>query len=133
MTVPTPDTLPASNRTILLVDDEQTVREVAKRLLDSLGYAVVTARDGEEAISLFRSSPGTIDLALIDLTMPRMGGEETLRELARLAPGLPLVLMSGYAESDVVPALTGVTLAGYLQKPFRMPALRDMLSRALGE
>jgi PAS domain S-box-containing protein len=117
--------------TVLVADDEETVLDVSSRLLRSAGCEVIVARDGEEAVARFRSWPGGIQLALIDLTMPRLGGDATLRELRRLAPALPLVLMSGYAERDVAPRFADVVLAGYLQKPFRLPALLDLLRRVL--
>jgi PAS domain S-box-containing protein len=117
--------------TILLADDEDTVLEVASRLLSSIGYEVVQAKDGEDALNQFAEHHRDIRLALVDLTMPRLGGEETLRELRRRSPELPLVLMSGYPQADFLPHLANLNLAGYLQKPFRLPALVEILQKTL--
>jgi CheY-like chemotaxis protein len=116
---------------VLLADDEETVLDVASRLLASVGCSVLRAQDGAAAVALFQQHAGAIRLALIDLTMPKMSGEATLRELRRLGPDLPLVLMSGYAASDVLPRFTELKLAGYLQKPFRLPALIELLQKLL--
>jgi CheY-like chemotaxis protein len=115
--------------TILLVDDEHAILEVASRLLASAGLAVLLARDGEQALRLFVEHQQAIQLALVDLSMPRMNGEQIVRELRGRSPELPLVLMSGYPEADVMDRLREVHLAGYLQKPFRLPALLDLLRR----
>jgi PAS domain S-box-containing protein len=118
-------------QTILLADDEETVLDVASRLLSSLGCAVLRARDGEQALRQHDEHAAAVRLALVDLTMPRLGGEATLRELRRRAPDLPLVLMSGYPESDIAPRFADLKLAGFLHKPFRLPALIDLLQRVL--
>jgi two-component system, cell cycle sensor histidine kinase and response regulator CckA len=133
MTDPNLDAPAARKWTILLAEDDAPVRDVVVRLLEALGCEVVAARDGEEAVALFQARVGPpIDLALVDRTMPKMGGEATLRELRRLAPALPLVLMSGYPEGEAATGLADVGLAAYLQKPFRLPALSEVLRRALG-
>lgn len=119
--------------TVLLADDEETVLDVAGRLLRSVGCEVVSARDGEEALACFRRHGKEIHLALVDLTMPRLCGEPMLRELRQLAPELPLVLMSGFPESDVLPRFAELRLAGYLQKPFRLPALLELLHKVMPE
>src|SRR5262245_6469713 len=117
--------------TVLLVDDEPAVLDVSARLLRALGCRVLAANSGEEALARFRRHRGEVRLAVVDLSMPLLSGEETLRQLRRLEPALPLVLMSGYAEADVAPRLADLPLAGYLQKPFRLPALEELLRRLL--
>jgi two-component system cell cycle sensor histidine kinase/response regulator CckA len=116
-------------QTILLVDDEKVILEVTTRLLGSLGFDVLPARQGEDALRLFSEHRQSICLALVDLTMPKMSGEEIVRELCRLTADLPVVMMSGYPESDVLTSLPGVRLAGYLQKPFRLPVVLELLKR----
>lgn len=116
---------------VLLADDEESVRDVATRLLQSLGWEVLAARDGQEALACFGTHQEEVSVALVDLSMPQLSGEETLRELRRQAPKLPLVLMSGHSEGDILPRLAELRLAGYLQKPFRLPALADLLRRVV--
>lgn len=118
-----------SGATVLLADDEEAVRHVVGRLLEPLGCRVVAAGDGDEAVACFREHGASV--ALVDLTMPRLGGEAVLRELRRLAPGLPLVVMSGLPEGDIMPRFAELNVAAYLQKPFRLPGLLEALGQAL--
>ncbi len=92
---------------------------------------MVEAHDGEEALRLFNEHMGKIRLALVDLSMPRMNGDETSRELRQRSADLPIVLMSGHSESDVRAMMPDVAMAGYLQKPFRLPALMNLLQQQL--
>ncbi|MFQ3593849.1 MAG: response regulator [Gemmataceae bacterium] len=112
---------------VLLAEDEDAVRDVIARLLRSLGCGVLPARHGEEAVTLFAAHRDQIRLALVDLSMPRLDGEPTIRRLLGLQPQLPIVLMSGYSEADLRTRFPNLPLAGYLQKPFRMPVLMEML------
>jgi len=123
-----PDRVESSQQPlVLLAEDEESVREVIVRLLQSLGCSVLAARHGEEALSLFAAHREQIRLALIDLNMPRLDGEPTIRQLRAAQPQLPIILMSGYGESDHRSRLTDLQLAGYLQKPFRLPMLMELL------
>jgi PAS domain S-box-containing protein len=92
---------PGAHGVVLLVDDEKNVRTSTKLLLEGFGFEVVAARDGVEAIEVLRTQPARIDVALVDLTMPRMDGIETTQELRRIAPGLPVVLTSGYGAAHL--------------------------------
>jgi two-component system cell cycle sensor histidine kinase/response regulator CckA len=114
---------------ILLVDDEKAILDIAARLLASIGFDVIQARRGEEALRLYSEHQLRIRLALVDLSMPRISGEAILRELRKLSTDLPLVLMSGYPPSDVLARLEEVKLSGFLQKPFRLPSLLELLRR----
>jgi PAS domain S-box-containing protein len=109
---------PAGSGTILVVDDEEDVRVVAARLLESQGFRAVLAADGREAVGIVSRSPGEFRAVLLDLTMPRMDGEETFRELRKLRPDLPVLLMSGYSEKDSTERFVGGELAGFIAKPF---------------
>lgn len=107
----------AGSETILIVDDEDMVRSLGRGILESNGHRVVEARDGEEALRIVRELGG-IDLVLLDMTMPRRSGRDTLLELQRLAPHVPVVLSSGYAcvgPSD----LAAMGARAFIQKPYR--------------
>ena len=106
------------SETILLVDDEETVRTVSKQMLEQRGFDILLACDGREALEVFRSHMDKVDVVLMDLTMPHMNGEETFRELRQLKPDVRVVLMSGYNEQDVTGRFSGKGLAGFIQKPF---------------
>jgi two-component system cell cycle sensor histidine kinase/response regulator CckA len=118
--------------TVLVVDDEEVVREVTREMLEGDGLEVLTAGDGVEAIEVFREHQGQIVLILLDLTMPRMDGEETFRELRRLDPDVRVILTSGYNEQDTTRRFVGKRLAGFLQKPFTLQDLEARLRAALG-
>jgi two-component system, cell cycle sensor histidine kinase and response regulator CckA len=92
---------------VLLVDDEKTVRLSTRLLLEDFGFEVIVACDGVEAVELFRREAGRIGAVLLDLTMPRMDGVETLRELRRIAPEVPVVLTSGYGTAPIEPLQGG--------------------------
>ena len=108
----------ASGR-VLVADDEEMVRGVAKLSLETVGYTVTTASDGQEAVEIFRQEEGRFDVVLLDLTMPRMGGEEAYREIRRVRADTKVVLSSGFNELDTVQRFPGRGLAGFLQKPFK--------------
>ena len=116
---------------VLLVDDEETVRAVGKVMLQELGFAVITAADGREALELFKAHREEIVLVLMDLTMPHLGGEDAFRELRRLDPQVKVIITSGYNEQEVALRFVGKGLTGFLQKPFRLSVLRETL-RSVG-
>jgi signal transduction histidine kinase len=110
--------------TVLLVDDEETVRGIGAEMLRELGFTPITANDGLEAIGIFKRMPD-IALVILDLTMPRMDGGECLRELLRLDPKVKVILTSGYGEQEVTEKFAGQGLSGFIQKPYRLSVLRD--------
>jgi CheY-like chemotaxis protein len=118
---------------VLIVDDEPSVRSVTRALLRRRGFSVVEAATGQEAIDRVQAEPERFRLVLLDLTMPGMSGEETFRELRRIAPALTIILMSGYSEQEVTPLFAGRGLAAFLQKPFRVDELDAAVRRVLGE
>jgi CheY-like chemotaxis protein len=117
--------------TILVVDDEEGVRLVAMDLLMSMGFEVIAAEDGLQALERFRESPVPIRAVLMDLTMPRLGGVETFRELRRLDPGCRVVLASGYNEQEAIQDFLGKGLAAFVQKPFLRRDLMVAMQKAL--
>jgi len=104
--------------TVLLVDDEETVLSIGKRMLERLGYDVLIAFDGLEALEIFRKHSDAIDLVILDLTMPHLDGEEAFRELRRVREDVCVLISSGYNEQDVIQRFAGKPLAGFLQKPY---------------
>lgn len=116
--------------TILVVDDEDSVRAVAVRMVERLGFSAVQASDGHEGLMRFTENEGIVAV-LMDLTMPRMDGEETFRELRMIRPDVKVVLMSGFNEQEAINRFTGKGLAGFLQKPFRVDDLREKLRSIL--
>jgi PAS domain S-box-containing protein len=109
--------------TILVADDDETIRSLARRTLERVGLHVLTAADGREAVEVFRKHAGTIRLVLLDMTMPHMNGEEAFREIRRIRTDCVVVLSSGYNESDATSRFSGKGLAGFIQKPYRQSEL----------
>ncbi len=117
--------------TILLVDDEESLIALGSRMLEHLGFTVLTASDGLQAVDLYRKRGKEIDLVLMDLTMPHMDGAEAFGELRRLNPEVRVVLASGYSHEDVAARFAGKGLDGVLQKPYTLLKLRDALAGVL--
>ena len=105
--------------TVLVVDDEEIIRIVASRMLELAGFSVLTASDGQEAIRLYQQHPQEIVCVLLDLTMPKMNGKETFRELRRIHNDVRVILSSGYCEADATAGFAGMELRGFLQKPYQ--------------
>jgi PAS domain S-box-containing protein len=119
------------HRTVLLVDDEEIVRRIANAALDQLGFQVIEATNGVEAIDVFKQRRAEIDLVILDLTMPLMTGEETLRKLKAIDPEVTVILSSGFTESDATRHFEGRGLAGFLQKPYTLTRLSERVQAAL--
>jgi len=116
---------------ILVVDDERVVREMINDFLMLNGFDVIVADGGAEGLDILGREADDVDLVLLDLTMPRMSGEEVLRRIRRSWPGLRVVLMSGYNEQEVMQKFAGSGLTGYVQKPFRLADLLSKMQTAL--
>ncbi len=121
----------AGNGTILVVDDEPTVRATARTALTRSGFDVLLAEDGRVALELYRNRAHEISLVLLDLTMPEMSGEETFAQLQTIRPDVKVVLSSGYSEREAARSFRGYDLAGFLQKPYTGSELSEKVSAAL--
>ncbi|HEX4542943.1 MAG TPA: PAS domain S-box protein [Candidatus Acidoferrum sp.] len=121
--LPTVSEAPRGTATILLTEDEQDVREVAREFLESGGYTVMEARDGAEALGLVEKHKGDINLLITDMVMPRMTGLELAARLRESQPGLRLLYMSGYSERAVVESMQPDPSIRLLSKPFSRSAL----------
>ncbi len=115
---------------LLVVDDDATVREVVSAIGGVNGFEVLQAADGPEAVALLAEGE-PVDVVLLDLTMPRMSGQEVFRRMAALRPGLPVVLTSGYNETEARQKLGQEGLAAFIQKPYSPQALVTVLRRAV--
>lgn len=117
---------------ILVVDDQELMREVSSSILEAQGFEVLTASTGTEAVHLFEENSSSIRLVLLDRTMPGMDGEEVLSNIRQIDPSTAVILMSGYKERDALRGLDPDHLSGFLAKPFRPSDLLRELKRALG-
>ncbi|MCX5881094.1 MAG: ATP-binding protein [Deltaproteobacteria bacterium] len=117
--------------TVLLVEDEEQVRKMVKIMLTRLGFIVLTAKDGVEAIEVFRQHQDEVRCVLSDLTMPRMGGWDTLAALRKLSPDIPVILSSGYDEAHVMAGEHPERPNAFLGKPYQLKGLSDTINRIL--
>jgi CheY-like chemotaxis protein len=118
-------------RNILIVEDEAVVRRVLEEILHHLGYSVIAAADGYEALDLFREHAAELDLVLFDLSMPLMSGEVLFSKLRQAAPEMKTLLTSGYSDEAPVDEMRRRGLSGFLPKPYTMQQVRDELQRVL--
>jgi len=118
-------------RTVLLIEDDADAREASAAVLDHLGYRVLTAGTGEEALAQWEAARSEIALVLTDLMTPGLGGEEVWRALRARGAEVPIVVLSGYAPPELIgPDARGV--AAWLRKPIGIDELGAALGRALG-
>jgi len=103
---------------VLVIDDDPGVRVSTKAMLGYFGFSVVVAEDGQVGAELFAKHAKEIVLVLVDMTMPKMGGEETFRAIRGVRSDVPVILTSGYNEIEATRRFTSKGLAGFLQKPF---------------
>jgi CheY-like chemotaxis protein len=116
---------------ILVVDDEQMVARTAKAVLRRYGYTVLLAEDGRSAVDVFRQIADRVRLVVLDLNMPVMGGEETLRQLKSIRPDVRVILSSGYNEMEATRLFTDKGLVAFIQKPYSAPQLAEKIRVAL--
>jgi signal transduction histidine kinase len=119
----------AGSGTILVVDDEEIVRTIARNTLESWGYRVLLAENGQIAADLFGREAGEISMVLLDLTMPVMNGEQTLQRLQHIRPDVKVMLTSGYDQADAMSRFRGAGLAGFIQKPYTARQLAESVKR----
>ena len=113
--------------TLLLVDDEESLRTVGSLLLNSMGFTVILASNGREAVDIYRERGTEIDLILLDLIMPELGGIETYHELRKLNSRVPIVICSGYGVEGILENIDSDTCVGAIQKPYKPDELRSTI------
>ena len=116
--------------TVLLVDDEETVRGIGKEMLQELGFTTITANDGRDAVDTFKTN-ADIAFVILDLTMPHMDGEQCFRELKQIRPAVKVIMSSGYNEHEVTQKFVGKGLAGFIQKPYKLSLLKDAIRKII--
>ncbi len=128
-----PEMTKPQGETILVVDDEEAVRTVVRRILEHSGFIVLTASDGNEGIEIYRRHVDHIAVVLLDMTMPRMSGLETLEEMRRIRGSVTAVLSSGYSEQAARSHFADQPISCFLQKPYSAVELLAAVQAALGD
>jgi len=116
---------------VMVVDDEDLVRSMAKAQLKSLGYEVILAKDGVEALELYGRLKETVDLVLLDVVMPRLGGRDTLKRLRMMNPEVKVILSSGFDPEGALEDLDGLGASGFIAKPYRQAQLSQAVAGVL--
>jgi CheY-like chemotaxis protein len=125
------DGLIAGRGTILVVDDEPVVRDIASVALSRRGFVVLAAASGEEALQYYSANAGSVSLILLDMNMPGLGGLEMLRHLRAAGAAVPVLVFSGFTESEVAERFEGLAIAGVIEKPFTPGRLADRVLELL--
>jgi len=121
------------NGSILVVDDEEDVRYLTKEMLEELGYEVLTAESGNEAVEIFKKKKDEIDIVILDMIMPVMSGGETYFQLKKIKEGVRVLLASGLNRDGEMSEILNDGVLGFIQKPFRMEELSKLISEALNK
>ena len=119
--------------TILLVDDEEFIRDLGKRILSKVGYTVLTAYNGKEALEIYRSNKGNISLVMLDLIMPEMGGKPCIEELLKIDPDVKILVASGYSADGPTKEALSNGAKGFVAKPFDMRQVLEMVRKTIDE
>ena len=117
--------------TVLVVDDEEDIRDVVETVLESRGARVLTAADGAAGIEQFRLHADDVDVVLLDMTMPGLGGDAVFREILSIRPNARVILSSGYSEQDALAHLDDERMAGFVHKPYTAQSLIEKIGAAL--
>jgi signal transduction histidine kinase/ActR/RegA family two-component response regulator len=115
---------------ILLIDDQDDVRDVCGAMLGSLGYEVVTACDGVEGVEAFRRESSGVDLVIVDMVMPNLSGRDCFRQLRSIRPDVRALLSTGYSREGIVEETMREGICGFIQKPFRLEQLASAVDAA---
>jgi len=108
----------SEDRTVLVADDQEHARDPIAALLERSGYKILTAADCHEAVEVFRHHADTIVVVLLDYSMPGGRTDDVFEELQKIRPDIPVIMMSGYTEENVIGHFKGLGIVGFLQKPF---------------
>ena len=123
--------LPGGNETILVVDDQETVWDFLIEALQNLGYSVILAENGLDAVEICKENPGQIDLVLLDMIMPKLGGHSAFYKIKEIDPSIKILLSSGFVAQSAVDDLLANGAAGFLPKPHRIKVLAEKLREIL--
>jgi len=122
----------SDNATVLLIEDESTALSVLSKVLGNRAYKILTASDGETAVEIFRQHRDVVDVVMLDMGLPKMSGRDVLRRIKAIKPNVKIVIASGYLESDLQPDLAGDSIAAFIQKPYVIDnvieVLRDVIA-----
>ena len=123
--------LPQGNETILIVDDQETIWDFLIEALQMLGYSVLLAENGSDAVDIYEANPGAIDLVLMDMIMPKLGGSQAFVKIREIDPEAKILLSSGFVNEEDIQHLLKQGACGFLAKPHRLPVVVKAIREAL--
>ncbi len=118
--------------TILLADDESIIRFSGKQMLEAFGYSVILAEDGVDALDKYRADPDKVDLVILDMVMPKAGGEETFRRIKEIDPGAKIIISSGFPRDSAIDSMLQNGVSGFIKKPYGIGELSQLTSEIMG-
>ena len=124
-------TIPGGSETILIVDDHETIWDFLIEALQELGYSVLLAENGLDAVEIYRENPGAVDLVLMDMIMPKCGGHQAFYQIREIDPQAKILLSSGYVSENEVQDLLRQGACGFLSKPHRIATVAQAVRDAL--
>ncbi len=125
--------LPHGNETILIVDDHESIWDFLIEALQNLGYSVILAENGLDAVEIYRENKNEIDLVLLDMIMPELNGYEAFKQIREIDPEAKVLLSSGFVGGEEVQHLLDNGAKGFLAKPHRIPAVAAEIRRILDD
>jgi DNA-binding NtrC family response regulator len=123
--------LPCGTETILIVDDQETIWDFLIEALQELGYSVLLAENGIDAVEIYKSNPKEVDLVLLDMIMPKQGGHQTFFKIKAIDPNAKILLSSGYVSEDEVKDLLSQGACGFIPKPHRLAKMAVAIRQVL--
>ena len=118
-------------RQILIVDDEEFIRDLLTEIIVPMGFEVFTASDGPQAVDIFRQHEGNIELALLDVILPGMDGKDVYYKLKSIRPDVNIIILSGYSQTKIRQELLEAGVEGYITKPFEINQVKKLISTVL--
>ncbi|UDQ98912.1 response regulator [Lentisphaerota bacterium WC36G] len=125
--------LPKGTETVLIVDDQETIWDYLIEALQTLGYTVLLAENGQDAVDIYQNNPNEIDLILLDMIMPVLNGHDAFIEIQKIDPDVCVLLSSGYVSEEEVQDLIKLGASGFLNKPHRLPVVAQAIRKVLDE
>lgn len=123
--------LPGGTETVLLVDDQDTIWDFMIEALQTLGYTVILAENGLDAVEIYKNNAGKIDLVILDMIMPKMGGHNTFYQLKAIDPDVKVILSSGYVSEEEVTDILRQGAKAFIPKPHRIKAIAEEIRKVL--